>query len=144
MSGLYLFAAVAGVAIAVDTVEIEAVVKVKELSHVPAVPPHVAGLTALRSRVLTVLDAAALIYGSVDDVHREYAIVCNIAGHSYGILVDEVNDIVATETDAHPVRGRPDPIWGKYARAVIMNNDAPHFLISLGNLIENSMTMQAA
>ncbi|MBB6122319.1 chemotaxis protein CheW [Sphingobium subterraneum] len=144
MSGLYLFATVAGTAIAIDTVEIEAVVKVKELSYVPAVPPHVAGLTALRSRVLTVLDAAALINGAVDDVGREYAIVCNIAGHSYGVLVDEVKDIVAKDSEPNTVRGRPDPVWSKYARGVLLHDNAPHFLISLGNLIENSMTAQAA
>ena len=64
MNQLYLFATLAGTRIAVETREVEAVVKLTDISPVPGMGAHVAGLSALRSRVLTVIDVAALIAGA--------------------------------------------------------------------------------
>ena len=44
-----------------ETGEVEAVVKLTDISPVPGMGAHVAGLSALRSRVLTIIDVAALI-----------------------------------------------------------------------------------
>jgi purine-binding chemotaxis protein CheW len=144
VNGLYLFATVAGVPIAVDTNQIEAVVKLQALSKIPGVESHIAGLTALRSRVLTVIDMAALIYGAQDGEERSYAIVCDVSGHSYGFLVDRVIDISQVDAPPGPSRGSPDPVWEKHASGVIIHEGNPHYLLCLGNLIENSITAQAA
>ncbi|HKY82111.1 MAG TPA: chemotaxis protein CheW, partial [Sphingobium sp.] len=55
MNRLYLFAMLAGTRIAVETREVEAVVKLTDISPVPSAGAHVAGLSALRSRVLTII-----------------------------------------------------------------------------------------
>ena len=67
MEQLYLLATLAGARIAVDASEVEAVVKLTEISPVPGMGVHVAGLSALRSRVLTIIDVAALIHGRAQD-----------------------------------------------------------------------------
>ena len=149
MSGLYLFARIAGMSVAIRTDEIEAVVRLQELSPVPGVPGHVAGLSALRSRVLTILDAAAQITGHVTSeadggsVER-YAIVCGISGHSYGILVDGVDDIRTVSASPTPVYGKISPEWQPYASGVIEDEGKPYFIVRLTSFLDNNMAVQAA
>ena len=63
MDNLYLFAILAGTRVAVEAGEVEAVVKLTDISPVPGMGAHVAGLSALRSRVLTIVDVAAIVHG---------------------------------------------------------------------------------
>ncbi|MEO8722164.1 MAG: chemotaxis protein CheW [Sphingobium sp.] len=145
MSELYLFAHIAGTPVAVRTDEVQAVVKISEISPVPAVPVQVAGLAALRSRVLTVIDVAALIDPKLADAeNRSYAIVCDISGHIYGMLVDKVSDIRAVSEPALPLHGKTDAAWAHYAEGVIENDGEAHLLVSLRNFIENSAIGLAA
>ncbi len=152
MSGLYLFARIAGTPVAILTDEVEAVVRLSELSPIPGVPGHVAGLSALRSRVLTIIDAQALILGgrgaeadseSGPKADR-YAIVCDISGHSYGILVDGVDDIQTIESHPLPICGQMDAAWQPYARNVIEYMGKPHFLMSVAAFMEGCMNAHAA
>lgn len=141
MSGLYLFTRIAGTAVAICTDDIEAVVRLKELSPVPGVPDHVAGLSALRSRVLTVIDASALITGrrhsGRDQPGAErYAIMCSVSGHSYGILVDGVDDIGTVDASPMPVCGRIEPEWQPYARGVMDRDGQPHFVLSVSDMLD--------
>ena len=79
MEKLYLLATLAGTRIAVEAGEVEAVVKLTEISPVPGMGAHVAGLSALRSRVLTVIDVAALVRGVASpQEQRGLAIIANI------------------------------------------------------------------
>ena len=149
--GLYLFARIADTAVAINTDEVDAVVRVDMLSPVPGVPGHVAGLFALRSRVLTILDAAALVYGRrheadcADDAEAErHAIVCEIGGHGYGILVDRVDDIQTIETAPMPICGRIDPAWQAYAKGVIEMDGQPYFVVTLASFLDACFSAQAA
>src|SRR3546814_12688637 len=68
---------------------------------------HVAGLSALRSRVLTVIDAAALVRGLPTPAEkRGFAIIADISGHSYGLMVDAVHDICQVPEGELPLRGQ--------------------------------------
>ncbi|MGE4430574.1 MAG: chemotaxis protein CheW [Sphingobium sp.] len=149
MSTLYLLARVAGTAVAILTDEIEAAVRLKDIAPVPGVPAPVAGLSALRSRVLTVIDAAALITG--ESVARpplsdagHYAVVCNVGGHSYGILVDGVDDIVAVDAPPLPLCGRIDKAWEPHARGVIERDGQSRFVLSIAGLLDQCTLPQAA
>jgi purine-binding chemotaxis protein CheW len=148
MSGLYLFARIAGTPVAILTDEVEAVVRLNELSPIPGVPGHVAGLSALRSRVLTIIDAHNLILGEreaePDAEADRYAIVCDVSGHSYGILVDGVDDIQSIESQPLPVCGQTDAAWQPYARNVIEYMGKPHFLLSVASFMEGCMTAHTA
>lgn len=145
MNRLYLFARIAGTLVAIRTSEIEAVVRLDALSPVPGVPAHVAGLATLRSRVLTVLDAAVLIdAGDGRRAESDYAIVCDISGHSYGFLVDEVIDISEVDLDPLPLQGRTDPAWQRYAEGVILKDGKPYLLIPLTNFVDCGALTQAA
>lgn len=145
MKKLYLFACVAGTAIAVRTDEIEAVVKVTNISPVPCMLPHIAGLSTLRSRVLTIIDVAALIYGvATPKQDRPLAIIADISGHSYGLIVDSVSDICAVTDGELPLRGRLSPAWTPFAQSIVENEGVPHLLVTLSNFIDPALTTQAA
>ncbi|MGE4408943.1 MAG: chemotaxis protein CheW [Sphingobium sp.] len=147
MKDLYLFARIAGTAVALCVDEIEAVVRLKGLSRVSGVPDHVAGLSALRSRVLTVIDASALVTGrrhagrDCPEAER-YAVMCDRSGHSYGILVDGVDDIGTVAAAAMPVCGRIGAEWAPYARGVIEREGSPHFLLSAADLLDQGPVPQ--
>lgn len=145
MTSLCLFARIANTSVAFRTDEIEAVVRITDICRVPGVPPYVEGLAALRSRVLTVINLSALIKPeTADDMVRSYAIVSDIAGHSYGFLVDEVIDISEVEGFSSTVRGRTDPEWSRHAEGVILNRGRPHLLLPLRNFVEQANLSQAA
>ena len=56
MSDLLLIVTIAGERVALPASAVESVVELDALISVPRAAPHVAGLSALRSRVLTVID----------------------------------------------------------------------------------------
>ncbi len=102
MAELLLIVRLAGRRIALPAHDVEAVVELEGLTPAPGAADHVAGLAALRSRVLTVIDGmAALGLGRADPDARE-AIVVPSEGHPYALLVEEVEDVV--EASAPPVQ----------------------------------------
>lgn len=145
MDHLYLFATLAGTRIAVEAREVEAVVRLAEISPVPGMGAHVAGLSALRSRVLTIVDLSALILGRPTPAdQRELAIISHISGHSYGLMVDTVSDICTVMDGTLPLRGRIDPAWAPYARGIVEYEGTPCLLVALGDFIELGAAAQAA
>lgn len=144
MSQLYLFARIGGTDVAIPTGEIEAVVKLTEISSVPRVPAHVAGLSALRSRVLTIIDTAALVWGRPATAGPgSFAIITDIAGHSYGMTVDSVSDIASVPGGELPLCGQLDPAWMPFAQKVVENEHGPHLLISLTSFVEQAQPLAA-
>ncbi|MET0249411.1 MAG: chemotaxis protein CheW [Sphingobium sp.] len=145
MSQLYLFATLASTRIAVRSQEVEAVVKLADISPVPGMGAHIAGLSALRSRVLTIVDAAALIDGQATPAdRRSLAIICNVAGHSYGMMVDAISDICPVAEGELPLRGRIGAAWAPYADGIVDYQGEPHLLVTLARFIEGAAVPHAA
>jgi purine-binding chemotaxis protein CheW len=137
MTQLYLFARVAGTSIAMNADEVEAVVRVTEISPVPGMPPHVAGLSALRSRVLTMIDIGALISGRPSPpTDRPLAVITNISGHSYGLMVEAVRDICSVASGPLPLRGQIDAAWAPHVRAMVDGDDGHSLLVGLSRFVE--------
>ena len=145
MDQLYLLATLAGTRVAVATQEVEAVVKLADISPVPGMAPHVAGLSALRSRVLTIIDVPTLIRRVPTPAgQRGFAIIADISGHSYGLMVDAVHDICQVPEGELPLCGQLDQAWAPYARAIVEQNGQPHLLVSLASFVEIGALAQAA
>jgi purine-binding chemotaxis protein CheW len=133
---LFLFASIAGTPIAVRASEIEAVVRLGDIVEIPLVQAHVRGLAALRSRVLTVIDMEARIFGKGDRSQtRLLAVVADVAAHSYGFVVDSVSDICAAPQGIQPIRGRIDPAWAPYASGLVEREGHSHLLLSLADFV---------
>jgi purine-binding chemotaxis protein CheW len=95
MSNLYLLAETGSTTIAIDAERVESIVSSGEIVKIPMAPPHFAGLFALRSSVITVIDTLAAIEGGVADVQADQKIVVfKSDGHSYGLSVDAVQDVL--------------------------------------------------
>lgn len=145
MDQLYLLATLAGTRVAIAAQEVEAVVRLTDISPVPGMGAHVAGLSALRSRVLTVIDAAALVRGTATPQEdRGFAVIADVSGHSYGLMVDAVYDICQVPEGALPLRGQIDRAWAPYARGVVEQDGQPHLLVSLAGFIEGGAVAHAA
>ena len=105
MAELLLIARLAGRRIALPARDIEAVVELDGLTPVPGAPRHIAGLSALRSRVLTVIDSRASLGLAADERERAgEAVVVPSGGHTYALLVDQVEDVVEAGDEPTPLK----------------------------------------
>src|SRR2546430_16648076 len=98
---------------ALPAAAVESVVELDTLIPVPRAAPHVAGLSALRSRVLTVIDCMrSLELGDTDcsDGIREAAVV-EPHGHHYALIGDLVEDVGEALSDPTPGPPATGPGW---------------------------------
>ena len=146
MSTLLLVVEIAGERVALPSSETESVVELDTLIPVPRAAPHVAGLSALRSRVLTVIDARrSLDLGETDcgDGIRE-AVVVELDGHHYALLVDQVEDVVESLGEPSRVRGTMEAGWERVARGMVETETGPILLVDVGALISGPDQARAA
>jgi purine-binding chemotaxis protein CheW len=116
MSELLLIASLAGRRIAFPATAVEAVVELEGITPAPGAAQHVAGLSALRSRVLTVIDAlAALELGRRNDEAARDAIVVPCDGHTYALIVDDVEDVVEADGQRSPIAAPVGIGWDRVA-----------------------------
>ena len=112
MPSLFLIANIDGARVAIDSAVIESLVHVHEVISVPKCDPSVAGLFALRSRVLTLIDSQYLVTGKQQPWKKgTLAVVAEIAGHHYGLLVDSVEDVVSIPDDQIEAHINPPSEW---------------------------------
>ncbi len=121
MAELFLIAVLAGERVAIPAAAVESVVEIESIKPVPQAPRHVAGLAALRSRVLTVIDClAALDLGCAVDAGRpREAIVIAADGHPYALLVDTVEDVLEHDGEVHPVRSSISTAWRRVSTGMV-------------------------
>ena len=120
MKNLFLIAVIAGERIVLAADDVESVVEIEAITPVPRLAAHVAGLAALRSRVLTVIDCrAALGLGVSPREGLLAAVVVTVEGYSYGLLVDQVDDVATIEDEMMPIRGALAPGWAHVGRAMV-------------------------
>ena len=94
MTMVVLVAMIGGEQVAINAAAIEAVVDLWQVVPVPLAAEHVIGLAAVRSRVLTVIDAAAAV-GLRAKATGNRAIVIETEGHRYALRVDSIAEVVA-------------------------------------------------
>lgn len=120
MNNLYLVVTIAGDRVVLPAVTVESVVEIDGVEPVPLVAPHVAGLFALRSRVMTVIDSCAAVdMGRFEWNGRAEAVIANCDGHGYAILVENVDDVVEPGVAVMPTRAVLSPGWARVALGTI-------------------------
>jgi purine-binding chemotaxis protein CheW len=137
MNELLLIVTIAGSRVALPAAAVESVVELEALIPVPRAPAHLAGLSALRSRVLTVIDTLrSLELGESDCSQgiREAAVV-EVEGHHYALIVDVVEDVVEALSDPAPVRAAMGPGWQRVSKGMVETEDGPLLLIDIDALI---------
>ena len=146
MSPLLLLVTIAGRKVALRAGDVQSVIELEVLTPVPCAPVHVAGLSALRSRVLTVIDpqcALGLGECSNRDAGARAAVVFH-DGHAYALLVDSVEDIAEARSDPAPVRARLRGDWASMSFGMVETDHAPLLLIDAAALIAGPQEARAA
>jgi purine-binding chemotaxis protein CheW len=134
---LLLIVIIAGQRVALPADAVESVVELDTLIQVPRAQPHVAGLSALRSRVLTVIDCRrSLEMGDTDcsDGIREAAVV-ELDGHHYALIVDVVEDVVEATSEPAPVRAAMEDGWDRVSLGMVESEEGPLLLVDVASLI---------
>jgi purine-binding chemotaxis protein CheW len=145
MTELLLIVTIAGERITIPAADIESVVELEALIPVPRVAPHVAGLAALRSRVLTVIDCyASLELSPAEERSLKEAIIVEADGHPYALLVDSVEDVVEVTGEVRPVRTTLKRGWRRVARGMIDVGGDLLLLVDTQALLLGPQVAQAA
>lgn len=133
---LYLIADLAGSRVAIESGLVESVVHVPDIVPAPMSDASIAGIFALRSRVLTLIDMQFLITG-VQQVPRKgaLAVITDIAGHQYGLLVDKVHDVVAINTDRAETNVVPPTVWARYVSQIATEDGALVMILNTTALV---------
>lgn len=137
MPKLLLIVTIAGERVAFPAAAVESVVELDALIPVPRAAPHIAGLSALRSRVLTVIDCMrSLELGSAEcaDGIREAAVV-ELDGHHYALIVDLVEDVVEALSEPSLVRAAMAPGWERVSAGMVETEAGPLLLVDIAALV---------
>ena len=146
MNELLLVVTIGGERVALPAAAVESVVELDTLIPVPRAAPHVAGLSAMRSRVLTVIDCMrSLDLGETDctDGIREAAVV-EIEGHHYALIVDLVEDVVEALADPQPVRAAMGAGWERVSQGMVETENGPLLLVDVAALVAGVAEAKAA
>jgi purine-binding chemotaxis protein CheW len=137
MSELLLIVTIGGQRVALPAAAVESVVELDTLIPVPRAAPHVAGLSALRSRVLTVIDCMRSLELGTSDTSagiREAAVV-ELEGHHYALIVDIVEDVVEAIGEPSPVRAAMGDGWERVSKGMVETEVGPLLLVDVEALV---------
>ena len=136
MDNLYLIAKIAGTRIALRSQAIESVVPVGDAILVPGAPPHIAGLFALRSRVLTLIDPHVVLGLAPSPITPgQRVIVIEIGGHGYALLADLIEDVCFIDAGEEPAKGRLAEGWARLSEAVVEHQGATLLVVDPARLV---------
>jgi purine-binding chemotaxis protein CheW len=131
MQNLFLIAVIAGTEVAISSDCIESVVHIGDVVQVPQSDPLVAGLIALRSRVLTLIDCQYAVTGTRQTGSRNaLAVIASVSGHPYALVVDAVKDVVSVEASAIKPAAKLDPRWTRMVSEVVEVEERVIMLLS--------------
>lgn len=127
---------IAGRRCALSALDVRSVIETGVITPIPRSPVWIAGITALRSQALTVIDcrrAIGLTDGEWPTDHR--AAVITEGGHSYALLVDGIEDITTAAGEAGQVPGGFGAEWSRISLGMIETMAGPALLIDLPALL---------
>jgi purine-binding chemotaxis protein CheW len=144
MENLYLIATIAGQPVAIHASLVDSVVDLGAIAPVPLAPPHVAGLAALRSKVLTVICCECSL-GFVPTLREtRRAVVIQIDGHHYGLIVGSIEDARVIDTPPQPIRARLEPGWARIATGMLEYDGEALLLIDPARIVAGADEALAA
>ncbi|AMG75302.1 MULTISPECIES: chemotaxis protein CheW [Sphingopyxis] len=133
---LYLVARIADTRVALRSDAINSVVTVGQPVAVPAAPPHVVGIFALRSRVLTLIDPHVVVgLPAVPVAPGQRVIVVDVGGHGYALLADAIEDVCFIAAPETRVAGKLLPGWARVADAMIEHDGASLLVVDPAHFI---------
>ena len=140
-----LLVSVCGERAAIDSATIRSVVEIEAVTPVPRAPAHIAGLAALRSRAMTVVDCRrSLELPPLDNAGKVLAVVVEIDEFLYALVVDQVEEVVPLQGDPAEVRTDLLPGWARASLGMIETSAGPALVLDPAKLIEGPAKREAA
>ena len=144
MDRTLLLISVAGERAAIASDIIRSVVELDAITPVPRSPEHIAGLAALRSRAMTVVDCrSSLELAEASDPTR-LAVVVDIEGFLYALLVDDVVEVVPFDGEPNELRADLLPGWARASVGMVETTAGPALVLDPVKLIEGPAKRKAA
>lgn len=145
MNDLLVMAQIAGRRCAFQAHDVRSVIEVGTITPVPRAPDFIAGITAMRSQALTVIDCRRAIgFDPGRWALDNRAIVVGLADYSYALRVDAIEDITTAISEPEHVPGGFGPEWTRVADSMIETRAGPALLINLTELIAGCDTFGVA
>ncbi|MEO1729562.1 MAG: chemotaxis protein CheW [Pseudomonadota bacterium] len=145
MNDLLVMAQIAGRRCALQAGDVKSVIELGTITPVPRSPDFIAGITALRSQALTVIDCRlALGFESLEWPTDHRAAVVAVGGHSYALMVDAIEDIATGQSEPDDIPGGFGPEWTRVATGMVETAIGPALLIDLHALIAGPDAIGAA
>jgi purine-binding chemotaxis protein CheW len=120
MPELFLLAEIDGTSVAIASEAVESVIHVQDFIRVPRSDPLVAGIFALRSRVLTLIDTQYAVTGKSKPVpENALAVIAEIDGFHFGLIVGAVTDVISIEASQYEHAITPGPNWRNCAKSLV-------------------------
>lgn len=140
---LFLVAHIASRGVAIATSQVDSVVDIGDIVAVPRAQAAVRGLTALRSRVVTVIDTGTALGLAPTPAGTRRAVITRVDGHHYAILVDSLEDVASFE----PLPLSPglalDRGWRAAGTGIVDRDGEPLLILDLAALVPDPMQMAA-
>lgn len=133
---LLVIAQIAGRRCALSANDVKSVIELGTVTPVPRTADFIAGITALRSQALTVIDcrlALGLPFGPWPTDQR--AAVVTVGGYPYALMVDAIEDITTANGEPGQVPGGFGAEWSRIATGMIETMIGPALLIDLAALL---------
>jgi purine-binding chemotaxis protein CheW len=113
------------------------VVELDALIPVPRAAGHIAGLSALRSRVLTVVCCRRSLGLAMSDAGEGIleAAVTEVDGHHYALIVDGVEDVLEATGEPTPVRAAMGEGWERVSAGMIETEEGALLLVDVESLV---------
>lgn len=133
---LFLIATIAGRGVAIDSAQVDSVVDIGRVTPTPRVAPHIRGLAALRSRVVTVIDAHAALGLRAAGIAGNRAVITVVDGHHYAVLVDALEDVAPFALAPLTPGIALDRGWRAVGRGEVERDGEPILAIDLAALVQ--------
>lgn len=144
MTELLVVLQIAGRRCALGAHDVKSVIELGAITPVPRTPDFIAGITALRSQSLTVIECRrALGFDPAGWPTDHRAAVVASGGHAYALMVDRVEDITTATGAPGQVPGGFGPAWSRIATGMIETLTGPALLIDLFALIAGPETLRS-
>ncbi len=145
MAQLLVMTQIAGRRCALNANDVKSVIELGAITPVPRAPAYIAGITALRSQALTVIECRhSLGFPEIVWATDHRAAVVAIEGHSYALMVDAIEDITTAQSAPEEVPGGFGPEWSRVATGMVETAIGPALLIDLAALIRGPVALGAA
>ena len=146
MTDLVLVASLAGQGIAIRAEDVVSVTEIRSLVAVPHAPARIAGLAALRSQVLTVIDCAlsAGLDRPSQPERNARAVIVERDEQIYALMVDDIADVTSTLSDDLPLPSHIDEGWKAVSGGLVETGAGLMLLIDVDAMILGAPLSRAA